>query len=201
MTGQGSRPSVLTARRAFATLAVLAVAVGLVGCAQNPTKAPAGSGTAITRSTDVPAPGGGSINQTVPSVKPGAVTKVAIGKAAVLPSKVTISIASAKLGHVSSNTPGEIKGPAIEATVVVQNGTSNTIDLGSTVVTLIEGNGALGQPTTSRPAKFFTQKLAPGGSMTGVYVFRVPATGYNPVQISVSYAGGAPVALFTGDVS
>jgi hypothetical protein len=185
--------------RALATIGILAVTLALAGCASAP-KAPGGS-SAIVRHTAVPAPSGGSINQTVPSVAPGAVTRVSITKPAVLPSKVTISIVSAKLASVKANTPGEIAGPAIEATVLIENGTSNTIDLGSTVVSLTESSGALGQPTTSSPAKPFSQKLAPGNSITAVYVFRVPKTGYNPVQITVSYAGGAPVALFTGNVS
>jgi hypothetical protein len=186
--------------RSLATIGILAVTIGLAGCASNTPKAPGGS-SAIVRHTAVPAPTGGSVNQTVPSAAPGAVTRVAITKPAVLPSKVTISIASAKLASVKANTPGEIAGPAIEATVLIENGTSNTIDLGSTVVSLTEGSGALGQPTTSSPFKPFSQSLAPGSSVSAVYVFRVPKSGYNPVQISVSYAGGAPVALFTGNVS
>ena len=185
--------------RGLAVIGILAVTLGLAGCA-SAAKAPGGS-SAVVRTTAVPAPGGGSIKQTVPSATPGPVTRVSITKPAVLPSKVTISIVSPKLSSVKSNTPGEIAGPAIVATVLIENGTSNTIDLGSTVVSLTDGSGALGQPTTSSPAKPFTQTLAPGNSVTAVYVFRVPKTGYNPVQISVSYAGGAPEALFTGNVS
>jgi hypothetical protein len=186
--------------RSLAVIGVVAaLSVGLAGCANTP-KAPGGS-SAIVRHTAVPVPGGGTINQTVASATPGAVTRVAITKPAVLPTKVTISIVSAKLASVKANTPGEIAGPAIEATVLIENGTSGTIDLGSTVVYLEEGSGALGQPTTSSPAKPFTQSLAPGAAISGTYVFRVPKSGYNPVQISVSYAGGAPVALFTGNVS
>jgi hypothetical protein len=187
--------------RLLATVGVIGVALlCLVGCVQKSGSAPGGSSVVI-RHTAVPAPSSGTINQAVPSATPGAVTHVAIDKPAVLPSKVTISIVSAKLSSVKANTPGEIAGPAIEAHVVIQNGTAQTIDLGSTVVTLVEGSGALGQPTTSSPASPYTQKLSPGDSMTGIYVFRVPKSGYNPVQISVSYAGGAPVALFTGNVS
>ena len=185
--------------RSLAAIGILAVTLVLAGCASTP-KAPGGS-SAVVRSTAVPAPGGGSIKQAVPSASPGAVTRVSITKPAVLPSKVTISIVSPKLISVKANTPGEIAGPAIEATVLIENGTSQTIDLGSTVVSLTESTGAHGQPTTSSPAEPFTQKLAPGNSVTAIYVFRVPKTGYNPVQISVSYAGGAPVALFTGNVS
>jgi hypothetical protein len=184
----------------LATVGIVAAALTLVGCADNSPKAPGGS-SAIVRHTSVPAPSGGSINQTVPSASPGAVTRVTITKPAVLPSKVTISIVSAKLASVKANTPGEVAGPAIEATVLIENGTSDAIDLGSTVVALTQVSGAPGQPTTSAPAKPFTENLAPGNSVSAVYVFHVPKTGYNPVQISVSYAGGAPVALFTGSVS
>lgn len=190
----------LRAKRLIAIVAVLTAGAAVAGCAQNSPKAPGGS-AAVTRSTPVPAPGGGSIYTAVPSATPGAVTHAAIGAPAVLPSKVTISILSAKLADVKATTPGEVQGPAIEATVQVQNGTAKPIDLGSTVVMLTESSGAPGQPTTSKPAQPFTQQLAPGASMSGVYVFRVPANGYNPIQISVSYAGGAPEALFSGSVS
>jgi len=193
-----SSPRVLLAR-SLATAGALVLAFGLAGCAGAP-KAPGGSAP-VVRHTAVPAPGGGSIHQTVPSAAPGSITRVSITKPAVLPSKVTISITSAKLATVKANTPGEVAGPAIEATVRIENGTSSSIDLGSTVVMLAEASGAPGQPTTSSPSKPFTQTLAPGNSVTAIYVFRVPKTGYNPVQITVSYAGGAPVALFTGTVS
>ncbi|HWH25860.1 MAG TPA: hypothetical protein VNT53_04365 [Pseudolysinimonas sp.] len=195
-------PELGRARHAIVVGAVaLVVAVAIAGCAPSaPKKAPGGS-TAVTHSTPVPAPGGGSIEDVIPSAEPGGVTKAALGDPAKLPSKVTITVTSAKFVQVKAQTPGEIQGPAIAATVKVTNGTSATIDLGSTVVTLTDGSGGLGQPTTSEPSQPFTQEVAAGASLSGVYVFRVPATNYNPITISVSYAGGAPQALFTGSAS
>ena len=128
-------------------------------------------------------------------------TPASLAATDVLPRKVTISIVSATTGKVQAQTPGEIAGPAVIATIRIVNGTSSPIDLGSTVVTLIDASGNPGEAMTSTPFHPFTQTAAAGKSLDGVYVFRVPASGINPITISVSYAGGAPVALFAGSVS
>jgi hypothetical protein len=182
------------------TVLVFSVAVfGLAGCTPARTSSPSAGGTVQPRETPVPAPGG-DITQTVAPVDPGATTKVSLVQPALLSSKVTISIVSAKRQHVEATTPGEISGPAIVVTVRVTNGTTAALDLGSTVVSLVDAAGNLGQPTTAGAANPFTDTIAPGKSLDGVYVFGIPISGTNPIQISVSYAGGGPVAVFAGDV-
>lgn len=192
---------------AIASVAILASLVGLTGCvpvsgsvSASSSGAPGGI-KATPHKSEVAAPGGGSIDQTDAPVAPGAETKVTIDQPAVLPSKVTISVVSATSQTVTAATPGEIAGPAIVVKVRIVNGTAASIDLGSTVVTLLDAAGNPGQSTTASPANPFTGTAAPGKSLGATYVFGVPATGTNPVQISVSYAGGAPVALFTGNAS
>jgi hypothetical protein len=192
---------------AVASLVLLLTLTTLTGCvpssssvSASSTGAPGGI-KATPHKSDVPAPGGGSIDQTVAPVDPGAETKVAIDQPAALPNKVTIVIVSAVSQTVKANTPGEIAGPAVVVKVRITNGTAATIDLGSTVVTLLDAAGNPGQATTAGPASPFTGTAAPGKSLEATYVFGVPATGTIPVQISVSYAGGAPVALFTGNAS
>jgi hypothetical protein len=163
--------------------------------------APGSTSTAAPRTTSVPAPSKGSITSTVAPVASGPVTKVALAKPAVLPSKVTVTVVSATRDVVKATTPGEIAGPAVVAVIRISNGTSSSLDLGSSVVTLVDAKGAPGQATTSAPANPFTGTVAPGKSLEGVYVFEVPSTSPNPFKISVSYAGGAPIALFAGTVS
>ena len=185
---------------AVATIAFAATLLGVAGCAPTTKAAPGGS-TAVARSTAVPAPSGGNISKTVAPEAPGSTTTAAIGKPAALPSKVSITVVSATSTTVKATTPGEIAGPAIVAKVSITNGTSAPIDLGSTVVTLTQTSGAPGQATSADPSRPFTATAAPGQTLTATYVFNVSATDANPITISVSYAGGAPVALFTGNAS
>jgi hypothetical protein len=190
---------------ALAACALVVALAGLSGCAPSTvpvaSSAPGGS-SAKPHVSAVPAPGNGTIDQTVAPVDPAtiAITKASLDQPAVLPSRVTIAVLSATSTTVSAHTPGEIAGPAIVALVKITNGTSASLDLGSTVVSLLDNSGNPGQATTAGPARPFSGSVAPGKSLEATYVFGVPA-GTNPVQISVAYAGGAPEALFTGNAS
>ena len=190
---------------AIVAASVLLALVGLTGCTTAATTASSthapGNISATPHKSAVAAPGGGSIDQTVAPVAPGATTTASIGSAAVLPSQVTITVVSATRQKVTAKTPGEITGPAIVVKLRVTNNTAASIDFGSTVVMLTYGSGTLGQPTTAGGFDPFTTAAAPGKSLDATYVFGVTGTDTNPVQISVSYAGGAPVALFAGNVS
>ncbi len=182
------------------------VAVILAGCtpaAVLPGSQTSGSPTPSEspRETAVPAPGGGDIDETVASVEPGEITEAAIGSSAILASAVTVSVLEANRLDVGADTPGEIAGSAVAATVRIENNTDAAIDLGSTVVTLTDAQGNPGRSTTAGPFDPFTETAAPGEALDGVYIFGVPADALATISISVSYAGGAPVALFTGPVS
>jgi hypothetical protein len=194
MSGRRTAPIV-----ALAGIAIMLAA--LTGCAQSGVKAAPGGAKVETHKTAVPAPSAGTATQTVAPVDPGATTKVALDGTAKLPTGITISLGKVYSTHVSATTPGEIAGPAVVAVVHITNNTASTIDLGSTVVTLTDSDGNPGQGTTAGPASPFTATVGSGASLNGTYVFGVPKSGINPIQISVSYAGGAPVALFAGNVS
>ena len=137
---------------------------------------------------------------TVAAQQPGIVVESGLGSTAVLPSDVKISIVDASLTEVTAGAPGDVTGPAIVATVQIENGTASSLDLGSTIVTMTDASGGLAQPNTAAPFDPFTAVVPAGGSLRGVYVFSVGAGLIDPVSISISYAGGAPSALFTGPV-
>jgi hypothetical protein len=94
---------------------------------------------------------------------------------------------------------GEISGPAIKFTVTVKNPTSAAISLSSVVLNLY--SGADKNPTvqlshsggTNLPAS-----VAPGATVTGVYVFTVPSDQRNLIQITFDYKAGAPMLVFQG---
>lgn len=183
-----------------ASIAFAVMLFGMAGCVAAEKKAPGGSTVAAHHSA-VPAPSGGDITKTVAPEAAGDVTTAAIGQPAALPSKVTITVISATLTTVKATTPGEIAGPAVVAKVKIENGTASAIDLGSTVVSLLESSDKPGQATTAGGAHPFIETAAAGQTLNATYVFNVSASGTNPITISVSYAGGAPVALFAGNAS
>jgi len=195
------RPRRRRARNAVVTAAIALALVALTGCAETPPSTAPGGISVEKHSTAVPAPDAGTINETVSPADPGAVTKVSLTQAAKLPSGVIISLVKVSASTVTAATPGEIAGPAVVVRVRVTNNTTSPIDLGSTVVALIDSAGNPGQSTTAGPSDTFTGSAVAGASLEGTYVFGVPKSALNPVQITVSYAGGAPVALFAGEIS
>ncbi|MFP7760251.1 hypothetical protein [Marisediminicola sp. LYQ85] len=183
-------------------LLVALVTVSVAGCVADAPEtedaAPGGS-SAPLRDDEVEAPGGGTIDDTVDAVEPGDTVEVSLDEAAELPSDVIVEITETRRETVSANTPGEIAGPAVIVGLRVVNDTASDLDLGSTVVSLVGADGTLGQPTTAGPADPFTSIVSAGNSAEATYVFTDAPSGV--ITLSVSYAGGAPIALFTGDVS
>lgn len=149
----------------------------------------------------VPAPSGGTIKEVIPQATAGPVTKVDMDKAAVLPGKVSITIAKVEAIETKATTPGEIAGPAVAMTVSIHNGSAKPISVDSVIVTLTDSKNGLGQPTTSAPYQPFAGELATGASVEGVYVFLVPTNNRTGLTLSVEYAAGQASAHFTGDVS
>lgn len=114
------------------------------------------------------------------------------GGVAVRIKKVTSIKAKAQL-------PGEVAGPAVSLTLVVDNGSAKSVDLGSVVVTLLGSDQAPGIEMTAAPADPFSGTLKPGKSATGVYVFTVDKARRDPISVNVTLNGEAPVLLFKGN--
>ncbi|MEO7236461.1 MAG: hypothetical protein ABIW80_13960 [Lapillicoccus sp.] len=105
------------------------------------------------------------------------------------------------IGHVAGQAlgPGEIAGPAIRVSIVIENGGSANLDL-----TFVAVNAYIG--TDRRPAGTLTQPagspfggvLKPGERATGVYLFTVPTAERDQVTLVVDYLAGQPAAVFTG---
>ena len=161
--------------------------------------APLSSSTPAPRTTPVPAPGNGDISETIASGDPGEITKVSLDEKAELPGDIAVTLRSVEAEEVTGETPGELSGPALAVTVRVTNDSNEELDLGSTVVTLTDANGVPGQATTAGGANPFTGVVAAGSHLDAVYVFGISGADTSSVQVTVSYAGGAPVALFSGD--
>jgi len=97
--------------------------------------------------------------------------------------------------------PGEVSGPSIRFTVTIANGTSDSVDLTATVVTVDYGAdrtpaGQLYEPGASP----MPTKVAAGAEASGVYVFSIPTDQRGLVHITVDYSVGVPPLVFSGRV-
>lgn len=153
------------------------------------------------RSTPVPVPSGGSIDEVIPEATPGPITQVGLNDTAELPNEIAINIEKVEAIETKATTPGEIAGPAVAMYVSIHNGSAKTINIDSVIVNLTDSADGLGQPTTSDPYQPFAGELAAGKSVEGVYVFLVPTDNRRGLTLSVEYAAGQASAHFVGDVS
>lgn len=171
--------------------AVAAVVVLLAGC----TSDDGGDG----EDKPVPAPGGGSITETIAPVEAPTTDAVTLNDPSEVGDGVTISLAKVETVTVEANGPGEIAGTALAVTVEVANDSGKSLDVGSSSVTLLDGAGAAGMATMAEPAAPLEGSVDSGKSVTGVYVFGMGDAVTNPVTVTVSYGPGAPVAVFQGE--
>jgi hypothetical protein len=165
--------------------------------------APDDAGTQNTEplpTATVPAPDGGSIEETVAPVPPGPTQEAELGETAELDGGVNVTISDVESLDVEANTPGEIAGPAVALTLTVENTSDDAIDLSTAMVSVTGAKGSYGQATTSEPYSPFQGSVAPGDEATGVYVFRLPADERSALEATVEYVAGAPIALFAGSV-
>jgi hypothetical protein len=202
--------------RAFWCLGLVAALAVLAACTgssshpaaksshSNSTSSSAGSSSAssvdVTRV--VPAPSGGNISQTVsPSATESTAAAVPLTAPAHLEGGVVITLARIQAINVGAEGPGEVAGAALAVTVHVDNESSQSVDMSSAVVTLLDANGNVGNPTPASPAAPFTGAIQPKASADGVYVFNIATNNRNPINVFVSYSGGALNAHFVGNAS
>lgn len=116
---------------------------------------------------------------------------------------VTANIVSVVPVQSVAKGPGEISGPAIKVTILLDNGTKAAISVNQVTVNVSYGAAANPSiPVTSDPSsKPFTGTVATGASVRGTYIFDIPKDQRSKVTISVSYAALSPIVVFTGAVA
>ena len=91
--------------------------------------------------------------------------------------------------------------PALRFSVSVRNDTDAPVALESTTVSLYAGAQQLPMaalPESSRG--MLPARVAAGATVTGLYVFAVPAEAMSSLKVVVDYAVGAPRVVFVGSV-
>ncbi|WP_096788229.1 hypothetical protein [Microbacterium gorillae] len=102
---------------------------------------------------------------------------------------------------VKAETPGEVDGSAVALTVRIRNDGPSPLQVDSAVVTVTASDGTFAVGTTAGTNVPLAGTIAPGASVEGQYVFMLKDAAGRDVSVSVNYAAGEPVAVFTGTVS
>ena len=153
------------------------------------------------RTTEVPAPDGTTIDDVIDEAPPAPVKDADLDDVVTLDTGVRVSVTEITGLTVEAQTPGEVAGPAVAATIRFENESGHPLDLGGTMVTLVDAAGNVAAPTTSEPAAPTSGTLDDGGTAEGTYVFRMPEDTRNAVTLTVDYAAGAPVVVFHGSAT
>lgn len=149
--------------------------------------------------TPVPPPSTGNIHQTVKPQTVQTKSSVALTAKAVVGRKVSVKLTKIRPITTTASLPGEVAGPGLAVTIVVDNGSSRAIDLSNVVVDLRGSTGSPAIPMSASPAVPFAGELSAGASATGVYVFSIPTNQRKPISVRFSYTTEEPTVLFAGD--
>lgn len=151
--------------------------------------------------TEVPAPGGGDIEQTIAAVAQPIQPSVALDQPGDFGGGVGVSLDSVEKIATTSELPGEIAGPGAAMTFTIRNNGDAAIDLSAVVVDVVDSNGTPALGMTASPAAPFSGELPAGQQASGVYVVTFPQNFADPATISVTYSADAPVVVFTGPLA
>jgi hypothetical protein len=145
-----------------------------------------------------PTPDAGDGPQTAPTLP---TEEASVGETVSFDTGISVVIDSVTAIEVKAETPGEVSGSAIRVTVTAKNGAAEAQSLDSAVVTALADDGQPGIGTTAGDPKPFAGVVKPGKSASGTYIFMLDSASGRQVSVSVNYAAGEPVAIFTGKVS
>lgn len=155
--------------------------------------------TVPARTVPVAAPSGGNIRQTVRSSEVTTGAAVPLTGRAQVGGGISASISGVTRISAVAHRPGEISGPAVSITLKLKNGSSRAVDLSQVTVTVADHAGLPAPTISQNDSNPLANSLAAGRSVSGVYVFSLPAKSTDPISISVTVLNTAPVVLFVGD--
>lgn len=96
---------------------------------------------------------------------------------------------------------GEISGPALAFTVTLTNNTGAALETFGVVVNAYDSTAAPAIPLLGDPnAEQLPGSIAPGGTATGTYVFRIPPEARDTVTLTVAFDPESPVVVFSGPI-
>lgn len=150
--------------------------------------------------TSVPAPGAGDGADGPTEAAALPTTTAPLDEAIEFDTGVVVEIVAVEPITVAAETPGEISGPALRVRVAARNDSGEPQAVDSAVVTVVADDGELGIGTTAGSPSPLSGVIEPGGTAEGTYVFMLDPAAGRDVTVSVNYAAGQPLAVFTGTV-
>ena len=112
---------------------------------------------------------------------------------------VVVSLSSLEAVQGEAQGPGEVAGPALRFTLTIRNDGAAPVSLMSTVVTVYSGPDQLPAVDLRGPGGSpLPDEVAPGATVTGVFIFTVPPEQRDQVKIGVDYTVGVPIVVFEG---
>lgn len=180
---------------------LVTMAVGCTGHDSHPSQSARGTGSNSAPSTGTgAAQSSGSIHKTVPAKTVVTASPVATDQTATFGNRIAARISTIKKITAVARGAGEVSGPAVAVTFVIENGSGSSIDLGTVTANLQDAAGVPSVSMVASPAQPFAGTVGAGKSRTATYVFALAPSHRNPVTISLSYTTAAPVVLFVGTV-
>lgn len=189
--------SVIRKSRILGVTIALVIASSTLAACTSPSSDPSAT-EAPVRTEPVPAPTGGTVEQIVETPAPAESVAHSFEETAEVEPGVTARIDGVESLQVEAKTPGEVNGPAVAVTIIIDNQGADPIDVSSAMVSLFGSADVLGQPTTSDPYAPFSGVIEPGAIGTGTYVFLLPEDARDALTVSVQYMAGKTIALFSG---
>jgi len=114
---------------------------------------------------------------------------------------VTLRVESVTAVDGQAAVPGEVAGPAVSVTVVVDNASGTPFDLSRTVVNVYSGDAFTpgnGLVTGTSP---FPAEVAAGSTATATYVVAVPGDERDRIRVTVDTGVELPVVVVDGRAS
>jgi len=207
------RRGLLVAVAAVLVAAAVVVALVVRGADDGADVDPSGSGSSAA--TPAPAPGGaatpddgsdgteaseGTDVSEGPAEDPGAREQppVPLDASPVVTDGITLRVESLTAVDGQAALPGEIGGPAVSVTVVVDNASEQPFDLAGTVVNAYSGPELTPANGLSTGTSAFPAEAPAGTTTTATYVFSVPADQRDQVRVTVDTAVDLPTVVFEG---
>jgi len=135
-----------------------------------------------------------------PAEDPGAREQppVALDASPVVTDGITLRVESLTAVDGQAARPGEIGGPAVSVTIVVDNADDQPLDLAGTVVNAYSGPDLTPANALSTGTSAFPAEAPAGTTTTATYVFSVPADERDQVRVTVDTAVDLPTVVFEG---
>lgn len=118
-----------------------------------------------------------------------------------LSTDMVVAIDAISTTTITPETPGEFAGTAVIVEVSVTNTSDAAQNIDSAVVMLVTDDGEVGVATTAGPNNALRGDVESGETVVGSYVYMLDPAQGRAVTVSVNYAAGEPIALFSGVVA